>query len=154
MTTADSRDPDALLAADGQQRPRRVTGSAQRPGERQARNPLPRLRFPRCESCGEQIRRKGYARTSIVLARERGRYRRRHRDHEPLPLVPWHFMHAACDPGSTDPAAYFIGVGAARTARGMLVEVLKLTSRDWANETDWRPMVAAILAENRPPPSE
>lgn len=150
MTQADSAQIRALVAADGQTAPQADSRPGQRPGERQARNPLPRLRFPSCEACGEKIRRKGYARVSIAVARERGRYRRRHRNQDDLPLVPWHFMHAACDTDLADPAAYFIGVGAARTARGLLVEVLKLTARDWADETDWRPMVAAILAENRP----
>jgi hypothetical protein len=89
----------------------------------------------------------------MVAARDRAR--RRRRGQEQGPLVPWTFSHASCDPAAaTDPAAYLIGVGACRTMRALLVAVLKLTSRDWAEDTDWRRFVAAILAENRPPPHD
>lgn len=117
-------------------------------------NPPPRLRFPACELCGQPISRRGYAVTSIAAARERGRHRRHHRDQEPPPLVPWRFRHADCDPDRTAPDAYFISQGASRTARRLLIEVLKLSLHDWYEETDWRRVVAQILAESRPPPDD
>ncbi|OSC22100.1 hypothetical protein B8W69_26980 [Mycobacterium vulneris] len=151
--TSESRDPSALRAADGRSLARSGDRAPDSVGGRTARNPVPRLRFPSCERCQEPITtRKAYARTSIAAARDRAR--RRRRGQEQGPLIEWHFMHAACDPDVADPAAYFIGAGAARTARGLLVEVLKLTGRDWAEDTDWRRMVAAILAESRPQPGD
>lgn len=133
-------------------RHRRGIRAPDRADGRTARNPLPRLRFPSCAVCGEQVTRKGYARTSIAAARDRAR--RRRRGEEQGPLIEWAYLHAGCDPDVANPDGYMIGVGAARTMRGLMVAVLKLTARDFADETDWRRMVAAILTENRPPPSD
>jgi hypothetical protein len=110
---------------------------------------VPKLRFPACDACGQPIERKGYARVSIAAARDRARHRHRHRDEPPPPLIAWRFLHGACDPGVADADGYFVGVSASRTARRLLVEVLKLTAREWCSETAWRPMVATILAASR-----
>lgn len=158
--TADSRDPSALRAAGGRS-PAPAIDSAGNPADGESGgNPAksvaprrnsqpPRLQFPACQVCGEPVTRKGFANVSMTAARDRAR--RRRRGQEQGPLIEWTFAHAACDPAAvTDPMAYLIGVGACRTMRGLMIAVLKVTSRDWAEDTDWRRMVAMILAENRP----
>jgi hypothetical protein len=136
--------------------------SGQARGERLAANPtpldvaaaaarVPQLRFPPCAACGEPIEKHGYARVSVATAIEQGKRHRQARSRgEPSPpLVPWTFLHADCDPGRTDTDAYFLSIKRARTARGLVVEILKLTGHGWSECTDWRRAVASILAASR-----
>ncbi len=157
--------PDRQLAPDGRSAGPAGNETGQRLGERPATRPtpndaataaraVPRLRFPPCEACGEPITGHGHAVVRIGAALNRGRQHRqaRRRGDESPPLVPWRFLHAACNPDRTAPDAYFIGTSSARTARRLLIEILKVTARDWAEDTDWRRMIATILAASRRPP--